>query len=89
MGVATRNVSEYMLVLVHMPSSTLQIRIPAGTYWFRPGGVKGLHVGALLVSGIDSLFFSVNLITISLSLTFLFMLLPHLLTLATHRSHRP
>ena len=40
-----------------------------------------------LVSGINFLVLFVNLIPVPLSLTHLFMLLPHLLTLLTHRCH--
>ena len=39
------------------------------------------------VSAINFLVLSVNLIPVPLSLTCLFMLLPHLLTLSTHHSH--
>ena len=41
------------------------------------------------VSGINFLVLSVNLISALLSLSCLFMLLPHLLTLSTHHSHHP
>jgi len=41
------------------------------------------------VSGINFLVLSVNLILATLSLSFLFMLLPLLLTLSTHHSHHP
>jgi len=42
-----------------------------------------------LMSGIDCLVLSVNLILVPLSPSCLFMLLPHLLTLSTHHSHHP
>jgi len=42
-----------------------------------------------IVSGVNFLVLSVNLIPVSLSLTCLFMLLPHLLTVLTQHSHRP
>jgi len=41
-----------------------------------------------LISGINSLLLSVNLIPVPLFLTCLFMLLSHLLTLSTHHPHR-
>jgi len=41
------------------------------------------------VSGINFLVLSANLLPVPLSLTCLFMLLPHLLTLSTHHSHHP
>ena len=42
-----------------------------------------------LVSAINFLVLSVNHISAPLSLSFLLMLLPHLLTLSTHHSHHP
>jgi len=42
-----------------------------------------------LVSGINSLVLSVNLIPVLLYITCLFLLLPPLLTLPTHHSHHP
>ena len=42
-----------------------------------------------ILSGINLLVLSVNLISAPLSLTFLFMLLSLLLTLSTHHSHHP
>jgi len=41
------------------------------------------------LDGINFLVLSVNLIPVSPSLTCLFMLLPHLLTLSAHHSHHP
>ena len=47
------------------------------------------HILLRLVSGINFLVLSVNLISAPLSLSFLFMLLPLLLTLPTHHSDHP
>ena len=47
------------------------------------------YINVRLVSGINFPVLSVNLISTPLSLSFLFMLLPLLLTLSTHHSHHP
>jgi len=71
---STRSLSQ--VTLAGPPtSSSLLVIAPFGTS----------HV----VSGINFLVLSVNLIPAPLSLSCLFMLLPHLLTLSTHHSHHP
>ena len=48
-----------------------------------------LQICLTMSLAINFLVLSVNLIPVPLSLTFLLMLLPHLLTLSTYHSHHP
>ena len=73
------NTRSTSLVTLPRPPTSSSIRITDRSFRYTP------H----LVSGINFLVLSVNLISAPLSLPFLFMLLPHLLTLSTHHSHRP
>ena len=66
---------------------------PAHSTNFNQGGSQKLKVFAVSKLGYTNLsnflILSVNLIPVSLSLTSLLMLLPHLLTISTYHSHHP
>ena len=66
---------------------TLQLAIPASDELV--ADLKSAHAAGEETLAINFLVLSVNLIPVPLTLTCLFMLPPHLLTLSTHHSHRP
>ena len=76
-----RSTCSSSLVTLARPSTSSSLRITSRS--FRYASL------CLWNDGINFLVFSVNLISAPLSLSWLFMLLAHLLTLSTHHSHHP